>query len=234
MNIILFDKPTCLIAAEDERAGHILNILKLKVGDSFKMGIINESEGKATITNIDDKGIAIDYMEETKPQMYPVTLLVAQVRPICMKRILREAVSLGVEKIILSGSQTGEKSYLSSNLYTSGEYKEYLLDGAMQSAHAGMSQVVFAQNVKQAIEIAGQSEDVSYFLLDNVTGAQQLFNSRTKEKAVVAIGPERGWTDYERNLFTQAKYQPVLIGSRVLRTETACTATLAVLLSKMN
>ncbi|MBR6235968.1 MAG: RsmE family RNA methyltransferase, partial [Spirochaetales bacterium] len=140
MNIILFDgfPEGGFIPASDERASHILNILHLRQGDSFKMGIINESEGEATIEAVSDDGITVSYKSSCKPALYPVTLLCAQVRPICMKRILREAVSLGVGRIILSGSDTGEKSYLSSNLYKTGEYREYLLDGAMQSAHAGL------------------------------------------------------------------------------------------------
>ena len=140
MNIILFEgfPEGGIIPASDERASHILNILHLRQGDSFKMGIINESEGEATIEAVSDDGITVSYKSSCKPALYPVTLLCAQVRPICMKRILREAVSLGVGRIILSGSDTGEKSYLSSNLYKTGEYREYLLDGAMQSAHAGL------------------------------------------------------------------------------------------------
>ena len=234
MNIILFEKNIQSIPLSDDRAKHILQVLKLKEGDTFKMGIINESEGTARIEGISQSCISISYSAESEPVLYPVTLLVAQVRPICMKRILREAVSLGVEKIILTGSQTGEKSYLSSNLYTTGEYKEYLLDGAMQSAHAGIADVVFTDNVKQALEKAGKDEDTSYILLDNRDGAEPLSKSSVKSKAVIAIGPERGWSDYERKLFYDAGYSSMLLGSRVLRTETACSAGVAVLLSRMD
>lgn len=234
MNIILFEKPVSVIPPEDERAKHIIDVLKLKGGDSFKMGIINESEGTALISSVSPSGISIEYKPEGKPVLYPVTLLVAQVRPICMKRILREAVSLGVERLILCGSQTGEKSYMSSNLYTSGEYKEYLLDGAMQSAHAGIPDVLFAENVKQAIAYAGNDSDVSYIVLDNKNGAEPLSKAVIADRAVIAIGPERGWSDYERKLFLDAGYSSKLLGSRVLRTETACSAGVAVLLSGMN
>ena len=215
MNIILFDKlPSFnLIPLSDDRAKHIIDVLKLKEGDFFKMGIVNESEGKAVVKSISENGIEFLYSEESKPVLYPVTLVVAQVRPICMKRILREAVSLGVGRIVLTGSQTGEKSYLSSNLYKTGEYKDYLLDGAMQSAHAGLPEVIFASNV---------------------TGALPLSHAEIKSKAVLAIGPERGWSDYERKLFTEDSFEPMLLGSRVLRTETACSTGIAVLLSRMN
>ncbi|MCF0262607.1 MAG: 16S rRNA (uracil(1498)-N(3))-methyltransferase [Sphaerochaetaceae bacterium] len=237
MNMILFETypSNGFVPMTDDRAKHVAQILKLKAGDTFKMGIINESEGLATITKIDEEGISFIYEKTATPKLYPVTLICAQVRPICMKRILREAVSLGIERLILCGSDTGEKSYLSSNLYKTGEYKEYLLDGAMQACHAGISEVLFTSDANQAIEMAKKyyETDASYVMLDNVVGAIALSQATIKEKAILAIGPERGWSDRERSLFRNAGFEPMLLGSRVLRTETACSCGLAVLLSRM-
>ena len=236
MNMILFDAlpEGNLIPASDERARHILEVLKLKEGDTFRMGIINQSEGDAVITSIKDDGVFFSYEPKTVPVMHPVTLLCAQVRPICMKRILREAVSLGVKRIILCGSDTGEKSYLSSNLYKTGEYKEYLLDGAMQACHAGMSEVLFANTTDGAIRMVNEHCSGSdLIVLDNVVGSVPLSSAEIGPEAVIAIGPERGWSDRERRLFSEAGYRPMLLGSRVLRTETACSAGVAVLLSRM-
>lgn len=233
MNIILFEAmpDNNIIPLNDERAKHIITVLKLKKGDSFKMGILNKSEGHAEISDISENGIAFTYSEESVPSLYPVTLMVAQVRPICMKRILREAVSLGVERIILTGSDTGEKSYLSSSLYKSGEYREYLLDGAMQSAHAGISNVVFADKVSDAVRLAGNADNL--IVLDNVNSPSDLSKAEIKGNCIIAIGPERGWSDKERSIFSGAGYKSMLLGTRVLRTETACSAGVAVLLSRM-
>ena len=236
MNMILFEELPSdnLISASDERARHIIEVLKLKSGDTFRMGIINRSEGDATVTDITDEGVFFSYTPTSVPTMHPVTLLCAQVRPICMKRILREAVSLGVKNIILCGSDTGEKSYLSSNLYKTGEYKEYLLDGAMQACHAGMSEVFFTNTADGAIKkIKDLCPASDLIVLDNVVGSVPLSSADVGPDAVIAIGPERGWSDRERRIFSKAGYRPMLLGSRVLRTETACSTGVAVLLSRM-
>ena len=237
MNIILFDEmpQENLIPLSDERAKHIIGILKLKEGDVFRMGIVNRSEGEATVKSVTEEGVSIVYEPKTIPVLYPVTLLCAQVRPICMKRILREAVSLGVGRIVLCGSDTGEKSYLTSNLYKTCEYREYLLDGAMQSSHAGVPEVLFADHVNQAIRIINgiSTERTDRIMLDNITGAVNLSDAAVSEEAVLAIGPERGWSDRERRLFVESGFRPMLLGSRVLRTETACSCGTAVLLSRM-
>ena len=237
MNIILFEAlpKDSLIPASDDRAKHITGVLKLQVGDKFRMGIVNESEGEATVQSIDENGVVFSYKAQSFPSLYPVTLLCAQVRPICMKRILREAVSLGVGRIILCGSDTGEKSYRSSNLFNTGEYKDKLMDGAMQSAHAGIPDVLFADNASIAVRTVKEvcPKDADLILLDNVVGATDLSKASIDSSAVIAIGPERGWSDRERRLFLDYGYKPMLLGSRVLRTETACSAGLAVLLSRM-
>lgn len=236
MNMILFENiPTDgKIDINDPRAKHILEVLKLQKGEVFKAGIINQSEGTAVLTDISDSFLTIAYTEKEKPTLYPVTLMVAQVRPICMKRILREAVSLGVERIILFSSDTGEKSYAQSNLYKTGEYKEYLLDGAMQACHAGLSKIDFACSLKEAIALAEPDCNTSLIMLDNITGATALSHAQIKEKAVLAIGPERGFSEKERKTLVQSNFSPMLLGSRVLRTETACSAGVAVLLSRMS
>lgn len=238
MNIILFEtlEIQSPLPRSDERAQHILKILHLGCGDSFVAGEINTSKGLATITGITDEQILFSYQREEgdSAPLYPVTLLVAQVRPICMRRILREAVSLGAGRIILCGADTAEKSYADANLYKSGGYRSILLDGAMQSGQCGVSEVVFARHIGEAIKKIGS--DVHKIVLDNVLEATPLSSMEIPpaSEVVLAIGPERGFSDRERSLFLDAGFVPASLGSRILRTETACSAGLGVLLGRMH
>jgi RsmE family RNA methyltransferase len=237
MNIILFDElsPDNFLPFSDYRGEHIQKILHLKEGDSFLSGVINKQKGMATITSIDERGVHFSFVANSQDSflLYPVTLLVAQVRPICMKRILREAVSLGVGRILLSGSDTTEKSYASANLYKSGEYKAILLDGAMQSGETGVSEVLFARSIDHAMHLI--ELDTKRILLDNVLESKPLscMDIGLDKPVVLAIGPERGFSDRERELMVSSGFVPATLGSRILRTETACSAGLAVLFGRM-
>ncbi len=239
MNVILFDHmpENHLIPASDFRSEHIRKVLRLTVGDHLSIGLINGPMGDAVITSIDSQGVTFSWIQTLTAAeaigLYPVTLLVAQVRPICMKRILREAVSLGVRRLMVTGTDTAEKSYQVSGLWKNGEYRKYLLDGAMQAAHTGMSELCFADTVDEAIRQLAD-EGTVHLMLDNVIGGRPLSTLDIPEKEVVlAVGPERGWTDRERAALTGAGYRPVSLGARVLRTETACSAGVAVLLGRM-
>jgi len=52
--------------------------------------------------------------------------------------------------------------------------------------------------------------------------------------AVLAIGPERGWSSRERKLLDSRGFKRLHLGKRTLRTETACSVASALILSSMN
>ncbi len=232
MNIILFKDGEDKLLRGDERFKHIIKVLHLKEKDSFKAGYINGPQGRATIERMSDDEIILSFdFKEDSSALYPLTLIIAQVRPICMKRILRESVTLGASRLLLAVSELGEKSYLESSLYRTDEYKEILLDGAMQSGYTAIPETLILPSIDAAI--AKDDSDIK-ILLDNVIGAEPLSSMDLSGKSVtLAIGPERGWSDRERKLLLSAGYKPALLGSRILRTETAVSAGSAVALSRM-
>ena len=221
-----------MLSLSDERASHILKVLRMKEGDSFHAGIINSMEGMMRIERISDDGIELLFSpEKDSSALYPLTLICAQVRPICMRRILREAVSLGVSSMVLPVSDLGEKSYLDSSLYKTGEYRDILIDGAMQAGRTGVPDVMLAGCAEDAIGLV--SADLCV-LLDNAIGAVPLSGMDIKGKRVaIAVGPERGWSGREVGLFSEAGYIPMLLGKRILRTETAAVGGTLLALSRM-
>ncbi|MGE4454516.1 MAG: 16S rRNA (uracil(1498)-N(3))-methyltransferase [Sphaerochaeta sp.] len=237
MNIILFEslETSNTLPIKDSRAQHIKKILHLQEGDTFLAGVVNQNKGIATITAMDEGGISFIYevQDRVSTSLYPVILLVAQVRPISMRRILREAVSLGVSSLILCTTDTAEKSYAQANLYTSGEYRGILIDGAMQSGQCGVSEVLFASSIQKAMTLFPPG--AKRIVLDNVRRGVPLSTlTCSKEQPVVlAIGGERGFSERERDVFSRHKFLFASLGTRILRTETACSAGIAVLLGRM-
>lgn len=237
MNIILFDREKIpeSIPAGDDKAIHILKILKLKEGDRFKCGLVNGNEYTARIERIDAGNLTISW-EKTSDmkKLYPATLLVGYTRPVSSKRILREAASLGVERIIFTGTDVGEKSYRESTLWKSGEYRTFLINGAQQAASTAIPDILFFSSVKTAMEAIPPESETDLILMDNIEPKNRLSEFiPAHSSAILAIGSERGWSDRERKLFSNRGFASYSLGNRILRTETACSAGLAVLLSGM-
>ena len=49
------------------------------------------------------------------------------------------------------------------------------------------------------------------------------------DRVILAIGPEGGWTAYERSRFEDVGFNPVGLGSRILRSDTAVVSVLSLL-----
>ena len=127
-------------------------------------------------------------------------------------------------------SDLGEKSYSDATLYKSGEYKNIMIDGAMQSGFSGLSEVSFYSSVDDALKDVKEDNRI---LLDNVVAKDYLSSFTLKGSSVLAIGPERGWTDRERSLMLSNGFKPALLGKRILRTETAVVSAISVALTRI-
>ncbi|UTC86671.1 16S rRNA (uracil(1498)-N(3))-methyltransferase [Treponema denticola] len=233
----------------DERYLHIKKILNLKEGDVFKAGIINGKIGEAQISHLSeekilfsfcpnkpDKGIADNGADkvETRPlPLPPIKIILGFPRPIQLRRILRDAASLGFAEIVLCGTDLGERSYLKSNLSSPEEIKKYLLDGISQAGQTMLPEFSFCNSVKEALKnLKTASFKGSKVLLDiGHFPSLSTFKMKKGEELTIAIGSERGWTQNEREAFFSEGFIPYSMGKRILRTETALTSALSVLLA---
>jgi 16S rRNA (uracil1498-N3)-methyltransferase len=86
---------------------------------------------------------------------------------------------------------------------------------SIRPAHPGLSLLLAEQERSRTLYAAMQ------------TGLQQ----PTMERPAVhfAVGPEGGWTAEEEALFTAEGWQPVSLGPRILRAETAGITAMAVI-----
>lgn len=259
MNIVLFSDDDCatpdcindgcVFYKNDERYLHIKKILNLKEGDVFKAGIINGKIGEALISHLSEEKIVFSFCPnppdknldntdagkiETRPlPLPPIKIILGFPRPIQLRRILRDAASLGFAEIVLCGTELGERSYLKSNLSSPEEIKKYLLDGISQAGQTLLPEFSFCGAVKEALKnLKTASFKGSRVLLDiGDFPSLSTFKMKKGEELTIAIGSERGWTQNEREAFLAEGFISYSMGKRILRTETALTSALSVLLA---
>jgi 16S rRNA (uracil1498-N3)-methyltransferase len=228
MNLILFqenelERPLPLT---DERAKHIIKVLKLDTGDSLKVGLLNRSKGTATISSRTSAGFEFEFQwEDNEPAPDPITLIVGLSRPHTMQKVLQQATTMGVRKMIFVQTELGERSYASSKLWTTSDYKRHLIDGAQQAGSTRIPIVEYGAPLWIAMHLVEDAEQKIVFHTSDKT-----LNRMTLESGngiVLAIGSERGWTDNELALFQQNNFTLAGMGDRILRTETAVVSALA-------
>ena len=251
MNLILFEADELKndtrisLSPKDLRSVHIRKILRAKPGDKLEAGIINGKTGMALIEKTDKSGTDLVFTPGAPPAgLHPVSLLLGLSRPPTVKKVLKEATALGVNRFILCGTENGEKSYRKSSLLSDGNIRRVLIEGAQQACCTILPQVSIHYSLKQGTEAAEavfEKTSAGHLIaLDNYEDEFSLteYWSRQKDKAgklpvILAVGSERGWTDGERQLLRNRGYTLCSMGKRVLRTETASVAGTALCLSGM-
>ena len=229
MNLVLFEPAEVgqPLALGDPRAAHILGILRRKVGDSFDAGIVDGARGKGTVESIGPSHLAFTFERCADPAPPdPITLLIALPRPQTARKILNEAASLGVAALRFFPSEKGEPGYASSTLWKTGEWRRHLMDGAAQAFDTRLPEVV--RDARLAESIAGLAAGCTRVALDNYEATRRLVAAEASFPVALAFGPERGWSAGERALLRESGFVLAHLGTRVLRTETAVVAAVAI------
>ena len=242
MNIILLEEHELghNISRRDERTIHLLKVLRKKTGDVFEAGILGGMRGTGRIEKINfDGSIFISLqVSESPPPRLPVRVAAAFVRPIQIRRLLRDLSNIGVSAIDFVGTELGEKSYRDTKLFNDGGAHKALVEGAIQARDTIIPALTIYDYLEKWLkerpwENSGRRSAL-LLAMDNVRPEGSFFHiGPTSPPVVLAVGPERGWSDRERDLFEQAGFLRLSMGSRALRTETACVAAAALAMEKI-
>jgi RsmE family RNA methyltransferase len=242
MNLILFEPHELgkALPRRDERTVHLLKVLHKKAGDTFDAGLLGGElcAGKIEKINFDGSiSFTLD-VQGAAPARLPVRVGVGFARPIQLRRLFRDLSSLGIEAIDLFGTELGEKSYRDAKLLSDGGARTALIEGAAQSRDTSIPELtVFSAPDEWLRKRPWDMQNRASPLLiaaDNVRpeGAMSRITP-TRRPVVLAIGSERGWSDRERDLFESAGFLRLSLGSRSLRTETACVAAAILAMEKI-
>ncbi|OGV39358.1 MAG: 16S rRNA (uracil(1498)-N(3))-methyltransferase [Lentisphaerae bacterium GWF2_45_14] len=213
---------------EGRRAKHIIEVHRAEKGKLLKAGLLNSQIGTGLVTEISADSVELEVkLFGNPPPAPPITLIAALPRPKSFRKVLHAAVSMGVKNIYFIASWKVEKSYWESPVIGEKEVFEESILALEQSRDTIMPQIFFRKRFKPFLEdeVPGIIEDAQCLLAH--PGSHPVCPCRISRKAFLAIGPEGGFTDYERDLFIERGFSPVSIGERILRTEFAVPALLS-------
>ncbi|MDX5372811.1 MAG: 16S rRNA (uracil(1498)-N(3))-methyltransferase [Pseudomonadaceae bacterium] len=209
----------------DRRAGHVRDVLGLTPGARLRAGLLNGGIGDAVLTNDDGQQITLSFRPLLMPPpALPLTLILALPRPKMLKRILIDAASLGIKRIVLLNSWKVEKSYWHTPELHAGLLREKLILGLEQSGDTRLPELLLRDRFKPFVEdelpalMAGSRALLAH------PGPHPPMPMSLQEPVTLAIGPEGGWTDYEAGQLVSAGFQCHAFGQRILRVETALPA----------
>lgn len=235
MNIILIEDDElqgtrCICT--DRRAEHIVKVLRAGTGDRVRVGLINGMMGTGRIVALEttypfSAELHID-LEEPPPPKPSIDLILALPRPIMLKRILSQVTALGVGVIHLVNARRVEKSFWEAGVLSSDEYRFHLLQGLEQAVDTRLPEICIHRKFKPFIEdyFPAKASNYNLLLLGDPRGRKRLNEVVFPHQGpiAVAVGPEGGWVDYEREKFQGLHFVDCSMGGRILKVDTAVIA----------
>jgi RsmE family RNA methyltransferase len=240
MNRILFEHheiESNIAVCSDARAQHIINVLHGEIGQILKTGEINGKIGTGKIVEIskssEDYTVKIEVNHDTSSLQPWCDLILAPPRPRVLKRLLPQLASLGVGQITLVGAEKTEKDFWGATLLKEENWRPLLIDGLMQAGTTALPSIMVKRNFKkylaEELELDYPNHNKIVAHPYSLRKPLDVTQKHCQTKILLAIGPEGGWTDREIDLFEEKGFSSFSLGQRILRTDTATIALLAIL-----
>ncbi len=229
MNLLLLEpddlRAPGLARIQGRRLRHAQEVLNSQGGDTLRVGVIGGGMGTGRVRAITASHLDLEFeASELPPPKVPLTLLLALPRPKVLNRVLASATSLGVARIILLNAWKVEKAYWKSPRMSPENLREQLILGLEQARDTMLPEVELARLFRPFVE-----DRLPALVSPGRAWVADPSGSRPCPRAMVgpsllAIGPEGGWIPGELESLERAGLEPVHLGPRILRTETALAA----------
>jgi 16S rRNA (uracil1498-N3)-methyltransferase len=215
-------------AMDGEAAHHLGRVLRAQEGQLYEL-----SDGeKVWLARIEKAGrdrVEFALVEEVPAHKtaLQLTLLLAVVKFDAFEWAIEKATELGVGTIVPLAAARSEKGLLSAAEKRSERWRKILMEASQQSRRVNVPQLEAVANPEQAF--ASYPSGVRLILSELATARslQAVLSGQVSDSAVMAIGPEGGWTEEEFAAAKSAGFQEASLGKLILRTETAVIASLA-------
>ena len=214
-----------------EDYNHISNVLRMKPGEQFSVSIRDDESGREIFYEIEEitKSSVIGnlcFIEEVGNEL-PSKIYLFQGLPKVdkMELIIQKAVELGAFEIIPMSTKRCVVKLDEKKAESKVKRWQAIAEAAAkQSKRAVIPSVSMPMTMKQAVEFA-KNMDVKIIPYENAKGIAEtkriIENIKPGQDIAVFIGPEGGFEEEEIQAALTEGIEPITLGKRILRTETA-------------
>jgi len=213
------------LTLDEYAAHHLLKVLRFPQGQSITLFNGDGFNYSAEVLETNKHCMVKLLSKDANPSESMLNLTLAQgiAKGEKMDFLMQKAVELGVNKIIpimtercvvkLSGDKLVKRTK---------HWKKIVIGACEQSGRSVIPEVASPIGLDEFL----QQPSVNGFVLHH-RSEQTLLEVAVVNKATILIGPEGGLSEAEIAQATKSSYQSLLLGPRVLRTETASLAAIA-------
>ncbi len=213
---------------EGEAAHHLSRVLRAQAGQLYEL-----SDGKRVwlgrIDRVTRDRVEFSKLEELQAYQPPLdlTLLLAVVKFDSFEWALEKSTELGIGAIVPLAAARSEKALLGAAAKRAERWKKILLEASQQCRRVRVP--VLADVSEPGRAFASFKDGLRVMLSERADAPplRKVLEGRRGAKAILAIGPEGGWTDAEREAAQRCGFLEASLGRLILRAETAVITALA-------
>ena len=213
---------------EGEAAHHLGRVLRAQAGQVYEL-----SDGaRVRLARVESVGRdRVDFaLLEELPAYSPsldVTLLLSVVKFDAFEWAIEKATELGVSAIVPLAAARSEKALLAAAAKRAARWRKILLEASQQSRRVRVP--VLGDLARPESAFASHRDGLRVILSERADAPpmRKILEGQSAKKAVLAIGPEGGWTEAEFEAARGAGFEEASLGRLILRTETAAISALA-------
>ncbi len=220
-----------------DQAVHLARVLRAEPGQVFDVlagGFLRRAE----VLRVSEREVTFALREELETDAaLPVHLLLAVIKFDHYEWGLEKATELGAARITPVLARRTDRHLAQAAAKRAERWRKIVREAAQQSRRSDLPEFDEPVALRAALGLVTapqrlllaetEEENTLAAALANRPGADGPDAERSRELAL-AIGPEGGWAPEEIQLFSAAGWQPVTLGPRILRAETAALAGLAI------
>ncbi|HEX3374125.1 MAG TPA: RsmE family RNA methyltransferase [Edaphobacter sp.] len=219
-----------------DQAIHLARVLRAEPGQVYDI-VSNGFLHRAEITRVTEQQVDFTLHEElSSDAALPVHLLLAVFKFDHMEWAIEKATELGVSRITPILARRTEKHLAQSSAKRVERWRRIALEASKQSRRTTIPGIANPTQLKAALEhettptriLLSETEQATTLSTALQASVRSVASEAASHTTAIAIGPEGGWTPEEISLFTQHQWQPVTLGPRILRAETAAIAAIAI------
>lgn len=233
--INLYDRRVIILGPD---VNHMKNVLRMRPGEEFSVS--NGQDGReyrCAIQTMEEDRIVCElrFIKEENVEL-PSRIYLFQALPKAdkMELVIQKAVELGVYQIIpVAAKRCVVKLEDKKAAAKLARWQGIAEAAAKQSRRAIIPEVTGMSTFAQAVKSAARMEVklIPYELAQDMSRTRKLMESiKPGQDTAVFIGPEGGFEEAEIALALENGVEPITLGKRILRTETAGMTVLSWLL----
>ena len=225
------------IELDKESVHYLADVMRIKPDESF---VVADPEGLDNFCTLEGShAVIVDRKPNNTEPLANVTLLQSISKGERMDLTIQKAVELGVSRIVPVFSARCVVTPKENRKCD--RWRKIALEAARQSGRGRVPEILDPVKYKDAVKYAKDNASLMIFPWEEASSEDVSLKSCLKGARIsgetdiaVFIGPEGGFTPEEAALAKEAGASVVTLGPRILRTETAGPALLAMILYELD